>query len=382
MLFFRILTVCGLLVCLAVVVYGQLAGNPGTSQIGLQGGVSLETAAGQMIICGLRTAEPAGRDYLEVSNQIAEGIVGGVILYAKNILDAAQVRRLTGALRAIPAPYPLFIAVDQEGGTVQRLHADNGFENFPSQKEVAATMTLAEASVLYRRMADVLKEAGFSMNFAPVVDVDVFSNSPAIGAVRRSFSRLPQKVTAFARRALLAHQAAGVVPVIKHFPGHGSALGDTHWGFVDVSKTWQVVELLPFRELGAEGIAPAVMTAHVLLDRYDPVYPATLSERVITGLLRGELGYGGVVVTDDLQMGAIAFRYGLPETVRRAILAGNDILLFSGAFNPDAAISREVHRLILEAVRDGQIDAARIGASFRRILALKERFLGLGAIGR
>jgi len=170
------------------------------------------------------------------------------------------------------------------------------------------------------------------------------------------------------------HHDAGVLTCLKHFPGHGSSTGDTHQGFVDVTATWRRTELDPYRALLAAGLVDATMVAHVRNATLDPHYPASLSRPTITGLLREELGYHGVVVSDDLQMRAITNGWGLGEAIRLAVEAGTDILTFTNntdTFDPD--LGRRAHDALMQLVASKQISPERLAQSYRRISALKDR---------
>jgi len=204
-----------------------------------------------------------------------------------------------------------------------------------------------------------------------VVDVDVNPTNPIIGALDRSFSSDPAVVTAQGRAFLDGLHDAGVAGALKHFPGHGSSTGDTHLGWVDVTSTWTAMELQPFREIIATGHTDAVLVAHVFDSKLDPTYPASLSKAVITDLLRGELGFEGVVISDDLQMGAIRAAYGYETAVERAILAGTDVLTIANEqlYEPDI-VGRTIE-IVRSAVAAGRITESRIDASWTRIRRLK-----------
>lgn len=337
----------------------------------------LARMAGEMILVGFRGTALA--DDAPVLRALAEGKAGGVILFSRdgmdggprNIESPTQLRALIARIRRA-APGPVFVAVDQEGGKVQRLSSRNGFQDWPSAR--ALGQGDAEATYLSAlNMGGILAQAGFNLNFAPVVDLD-YPHSPAIGNVERAFHRRPHRVTVHARAFVQGLKEAGVVPVLKHFPGHGSARGDTHDGFVDVSATWSPDELEPYRVLLDEGFDGMIMVAHVALRQYGGDVPADLSPGVIDGLLRGELGWGGVVVTDDLQMGAVADAHSLEDTVLLAVNAGADILLFGNnlPLAYDELVAEHAHAALMRLVREGRIDPARIHASWRRIQAIKQ----------
>jgi beta-N-acetylhexosaminidase len=207
-----------------------------------------------------------------------------------------------------------------------------------------------------------------------VVDVNVNPYFPAIGVHGRSFSADPDIVTAHALQVIEAHHELKRLTTLKHFPGHGSSTEDSHLGITDVTNTWSEMELEPFANIIAAGKADVVMTAHIFNANLDPVYPATLSHATITGILREQLGWDGVVITDDMGMGAITQYYGFEEAVRLSIEAGADILAYAlqkPAFDPTipARAMAEIKRL----VEDGAISEARIDESYQRIMRLKAR---------
>ena len=223
-------------------------------------------------------------------------------------------------------------------------------------------------------MARSLAVLGINTNFAPVLDLNVNPSNPVIGKIGRSFSADPAVVTRHAGLFIRAFHDFGLLSAVKHFPGHGSSRDDSHEGFVDVSDTGSKKELEPFTALIREGLCDMVMTAHIYNRALDAEYPATLSASTIDGLLRTQLGFEGVVVTDDLMMKAITDHYGLESAIERAVLAGADILLFANnsySFEPD--ILRRAHATLRTLVLSGRISRTRIDQSWRRILGLKNR---------
>jgi beta-N-acetylhexosaminidase len=167
------------------------------------------------------------------------------------------------------------------------------------------------------------------------------------------------------------HQS-GIIPVIKHFPGHGSSLSDSHLGFTDVSQTWQPDELLPYFNLAGKPYVPAVMTGHVFLSELDEKYPATLSQRLLTDVLRNNIGFEGMIVSDDMNMGAISEQYGLEEAINQAIIAGVDLLIFSNnGKNYDPELLPKVYSILKKGVESGEIPTDRIHASYNRIMKVK-----------
>lgn len=337
----------------------------------------LDIMIGQMIMAGFRgyTVDP----YSPIMKDIRDRHLGGVILFdydveqgkrERNIQSPDQVLKLTTDLAAA-AEIPLLIAVDQEGGRVQRLKSDQGFHESPSAKALG----MLPNGVVYSEARDVgkaLLDVGFNLNFAPVADVDVNAESPAIGKIERSFSADPARVAECDRIFLDGMASQGIIGCLKHFPGHGSAGGDSHFGVTDVTDTWSEKELIPYELLIQNGSAEVIMTAHIFNAELDSDYPATLSHKVITGLLRDKLGFGGVVITDDMNMKAITSQYGQEEAIRLAIEAGADVLLFGNNLTYDPDVVKKAHATVRKLVDGGVIPRARINTSYSRIMRLKE----------
>ena len=340
---------------------------------------SLEDMAGQMILAGFRGLELS--EDAAIVRDVAQGRVGGVVFFdydvllkrpERNVQSPEQVRRLVSFLAA-RARTPLFVAVDQEGGRVQRLKARNGFRDFPSAADMGGWNDPSRVRAMGADMGRMLAGAGFNLDFAPCVDLNVNPQSPAIGALGRSFSADPRRVSADTKAFAQGLGSAGVLSCLKHFPGHGSAAGDSHLGFTDVTTTWDPSELAPYRTLIGQGAADMVMTAHVFNAALDPEYPASLSWRITTGLLRGDLGFTGVVVTDDLQMRAVTDKYSLEQTVRLALEAGADILLFGNNLAYDPDLPAKVQGIIVNMVNTGSVPEARVQESYARIMGLKKK---------
>jgi beta-N-acetylhexosaminidase len=286
---------------------------------------------------------------------IEAGKIGGVILFADNVRSPSQLRTLTAALARAGGSAPPFIAVDQEGGSIQRLNRRKGFQPLPSARTMGKK-PICEAYALYLRTAKELAAAHINVNFGPVVDLDINPKNPAIGLKARSYDRDPARVVAYAEAFVEAHRTAGVLTAAKHFPGHGSATRDPHIAVVSIADTWQQEEMTPFAALVAEGRVPMVMVGHLIHPRFsDGDRPTSLSRRAITGVLRQALGFKGLVVTDDLGMDAIGRRYEPAAAAEMAIRAGADVLIFA---NLPAQDSKGVDRII-ESVAGG-VAAGRI----------------------
>ena len=344
--------------------------------------LTLSEAVGQMLMFGFpgTEVEPAVAELLD------EVQPGGLILYdydvrsggaqPRNIVSPYQLRALTASLQD-HSDIPLLISVDAEGGLVNRLKQKYGFSVVvPSAAEQGAA-DAAETAEIAAALADQLQSMGINWNLAPVVDVDVNPDSPAIGALGRAFSDDPAEVAEHAAAFADAHRDRLVVPTLKHFPGHGSAADDTHLGVVDVTGSFERdVELAPYRMLFEQGYTGTVMTNHIVNRSLDPAaLPATLSAPVITGLLRSELGFDGVVVSDDMGMGAIVEQFTLEDAAVRAVSAGVDVVLIANqTHNDEAEIVLRVRDAILAAVERGEIPEERIYESAQRVLVLKQQF--------
>ena len=354
---------------------GACSGSSGEARL------PLEDAVGQMLLIGFPGAQ-LDEETVALLEDIAPG---GVILFdydlpsagarPRNITSPEQLRALIAELQA-QAKTAYFIAIDVEGGLINRLKPKYGFSiDLPSHQTLGAG-TAAGTRAAAAASAAELQELGINWNLAPVVDVNVFGESPAIGALERSFSADPDVVTAHAEAFADAHAAAGVIPAFKHFPGHGSAAGDTHLGVTDVTESYVADdELAPYRLLIEEGYGDVVMTAHIVNRDLDPSgRPATLSRAIVTGLLREELGFDGVILSDDMQMGAIVEQYSLERAAVEAIRAGVDVVLIAHQQSGDLNEIYRVKRAILEAVAEGAVSEDRIYESVERILSLKRRY--------
>jgi len=365
------------MICVTLAVFGMLmlpisstADEPKTG---------IETKAGQMLMIGFRGL--AVDNLSPIMQDIRKKNIGGVILFdydvpsgspVRNIKSPRQVKTLVADLQEA-ATIPLFIAIDQEGGKVCRLKEKFGFPPSVSAQYLGSLNSVETTKRYADATAETLASLGINLNFAPVVDLNVNPDNPVIGRLERSFSADPAVVTRHALTVIDSLHNHGVLSAIKHFPGHGSSLSDSHKGFVDITDTWSTEELKPFEDIVRSGRCDMVMTAHIFNGKLDPVWPATLSSRVTGGILRRDMGYAGVVVSDDMQMNAIRQHYGLETAIERAILAGVDILVFANnsVFEEDIA-SRAV-AIIEKLVREGKIPAGRIDESCARIMKLKEK---------
>ena len=340
----------------------------------------LDYDIGEILLVGFRGTEVDKKNHIR--RDIKDYHVGSVILFdydaptgsrGRNIKNSKQIKALCKQLRELSPT--LLIGIDQEGGRVSRLSTKYGFPYIMSAQRSAE---LGYDTVRYyaRKTAEMLSGLGINLNFAPVADINVNPDCPVIGKLERSFSTKPSVVTQCCTLWIDEQHAQGVACCLKHFPGHGSATGDTHKGLVDVSDTWQRGELTPYRKLCKMDNLDMVMTAHVINRQLDPSgLPASLSPK-ITSYLRDTLGFQGVIITDDLAMGAIVNEYTLEQTVRMALDAGADLLCLSnnGGYGYDPEIVPKVVKIIKKLVDDGTVSPERIHQSAERVRALKRRF--------
>lgn len=341
--------------------------------------VTLDVKIGQMLMVGFRGLTVDATS--PIVQDIRQRHLGGVVLFdydvqtaqfVRNIASPAQLKTLIAALQSFAAT-PLLVTMDQEGGEVSRLRETYGFPPTLSHQALGQQNDLKVTSEESGKMAHTLAEMGVNLNLAPVVDLNINPNSPAIGAHERSFSADPHIVTQQALSFIAAHHAQGVLCTLKHFPGHGSATQDTHKGFVDVTNTWSRPELEPYRAIITAKQADAIMTAHVFNATLDPTYPATLSKPTITGILRDELHYDGVVITDDMQMGAIRELYGFETAIQKTLEAGVDIIAIANNLIYEEDAAARTFATIKQLVTNGVISEARIDQSYQRIQQLKSK---------
>ncbi|MEY9952683.1 beta-N-acetylhexosaminidase [Leifsonia sp. EB34] len=300
--------------------------------------------------------------------------LGGVCVFGQNVESVAQLRALTDAIYA--ANPDAIVAIDEEGGDVTRLYYETG-SPYPGNAVLGRLGDVAYTEGIARRVGEELRAAGVNLDFAPDVDINSNADNPVIGV--RSFGSLPAVVAEQGAAWTRGLQSAGVAACAKHFPGHGDTAADSHLELPVVDLTPEELrerELQPFRAVIDAG-ARTVMTSHILLPRIDPDLPATFSRTIVEGLLRGELGFGGVVVTDALDMHGASGERGIPEAAVLALAAGCDLLCI-GTENTDAQLA-EIEDTIVTAVADGRVAGTRIAEAAGRVLALAEAVRADGA---
>lgn len=301
--------------------------------------------------------------------QIKNGL-GGVILFDKymhdktknkNIQTPQQLKKLTLSLQNI-SNTPLMICIDQEGGKVTRLKEEKGFVETPSAKTIAS-LSLSDAKTEYENLASQLQKLGINCNFAPLVDLGINKDSKIIYGLDRAYGKECDTVVKYAEIFMDALKKHQVISVLKHFPGHGSAKGDSHEGFVDITQTWNEIELSPYKALLHK--TNMIMSAHVYNAKLDEKYPSTLSYATNTKLLREQLAYDGVLVTDDLQMLAIKKHYTKEKAIELAINSGADMLMYCNQLGNDD--TNETIDMMEYLVQNGKISIDRIKEANLRI---------------
>lgn len=339
--------------------------------------VSLRHQIAQLLIMGFSGTRIDENS--PVKSWLSDLALGGVLLFdydlanqrqGKNLIDLQQIAQLTQQIKEFSL-YPPFIAIDYEGGAVDRL------AKIPGCPKTIRPVELAGASEEQIRevadqMAKTLKSSGFNLNFAPTLDLDLNQSEGIIGKLGRSFSADPVEVARIARIIVDCFSKQGITCCYKHFPGHGSALGDTHLGFVDVSSTFEQKELEPYSLLLKNQKPPVmIMTAHVINEHLDSSrLPATLSRPILTRLLREELGFKGVIISDDLQMQAIANHYPLDESIALTLNAGADMMIIANQLGDISAL--DVVDMIENLVETGRVSPLRIEEAWGRVARLKE----------
>lgn len=335
--------------------------------------MSLEEKVGQLFLVFFEgpSLSPGLRRMIE------EYHIGGIVLFSisGNVESPEQVARMIADAQSLastmPSGIPLFVAIDQEGGPVSRI--TEGVTYFPSQMALGATGSEELAREVARVRGRELMTLGINMVLAPVLDVNNNPDNPVIGL--RSFGSNPEWVARLGEAMLEGYEDEGILATVKHFPGHGDTGVDSHTALPTISHPREhldQIELAPFRQVITR--SPALMTAHLLVSALDPERPATISQVILTDLLRNEMGYQGLIVTDSLGMGALDRTVGTVEAAQLALRAGADVLAFGADFGATPAEQMAAYHRILDLVTQGEISEARIDESVRRILEAKQRY--------
>lgn len=329
--------------------------------------VSLDEKIGQMIITGFEGNSVNSFSFKKVLNKIKKGEISGVILFNKNIKDEETLINLNKKILSSSKITP-FIAVDNEGGRVQRYD----FVQHKSAKEISK-LAENEARKHYSNMAKYEKKLKINMNLAPCVDLALDEDS-IINKKERSYGKNSDIVSKYAKIFIEEHNKENIITSLKHFPGHGSVKVDTHLGFADATEVYKADEIKPYKNLRNYDKLNMVMVSHIFNSNFDNQYPASLSKKTIKGILKDEIGFKGVVVSDDYDMGAILNNYSLKETVVSAVNSGVNLMIFSGNLKrKNRNVSSKIHKIIKHEIKKGNIKQEDIDNSYIKIMALKSQ---------
>ena len=341
---------------------------------------SLEQLIGQLIIAGFRGPNAAADS--PIANFIKNYNLAGVIFYdedvkigglgTRNIQTPGQVKNLSNQLQSF-SKGDLLISIDQEGGGTNRLKSDYGFPETPSWNHMGLLDNDLMTQQFSQTIASTLNDCGINVNFAPVLDLD-YGDDTVIGQAKRANSHLPKTVIQHSRVFIQSLKENNIISCGKHFPGQGSAFGDTHKSSTDISDTWTVKDLIPFDELIKYGDLDMVMVSHTFDKKMDPNYPASLSHIIITDMLRNDLGFNGVVICDDPSMNAISDHYDLTESFELMLNAGIDLFCLGNNLNYDPDFIPKSVSSMCQLVKSGKITEDRIRQSIDRIESLKKKY--------
>jgi len=341
---------------------------------------SLNQLVGQLIIAGVRGTE--ANHHSDIVRHIHDFNLGGIILYdedleiggrgTRNIKSQNQIWELTQQLQSY-SDDGLLVAIDQEGGSVTRLKPDYGFPELSSWNHIGLLDNILMTEQFANSVSDSLKICGINLNLAPVLDLD-YGAETIIGKSNRALSSEPKKVIEHAEIFINALKKNNIISCGKHFPGQGSASGDTHEGVTDISETWNVADLFPYSELVQSGNLDMIMVAHIFNKKMDHKFPASLSKIIINNVLRKNLGFTGVVMCDDPSMKAISDNYNLEQTFELMLNAGIDLFCLGNNLSYDKNYISKSVLALCNLVKTNKISENRIYESINRVHALKDKF--------
>ncbi|MBH09083.1 MAG: glycoside hydrolase family 3 [Candidatus Marinimicrobia bacterium] len=334
---------------------------------------------GNLIIAGFRGSSISEGTLIQ--KWIHDYQLGGVILYdmdleykqlgTRNIQSAEQLKSLNNSLQSI-SKEPLFIAIDQEGGEVNRLNIKYGFPDFPSWKEIGKNNDINFTENYSKKLGELLNDLNINLNFAPVLDIDG-GKSSFIAKQGRALSSDILKITHHSRVFIEQLQNKGVICCGKHFPGQGSASADTHAGATDITNTWSEKELEPYNDLIKSKHLDAIIIAHTFHNNFDNEFPASMSRKTITDLLRVKMGFSGIVICDDPSMKAISAHYDLKTTLKHMLNAGVDMFILGNNLEYDPNLIPNAVHCLRELVSEGEISKNKIYESLNRIKSLRSK---------
>lgn len=328
--------------------------------------LSIQEKIGQMLMIGMDTNYITER----IKLMITQYKIGGIILYRKNFNTYQEMLALIRQLKELNQPnkIPLWIAIDQEGGRVNRMPKE--ILNLPAANKIATKGGLEEVEKANTVIGKILKQSGYHINFAPVLDIKRFKDKHAIGD--RCYGETKEEVASYGIVAMKKLQEEGILSVIKHFPGHGATKQDTHYFLPMIKEKIEILEkedIYPFRQAIRNG-AEAVLVGHLMIKNVTGIYPASLSKNFIGTYLRKKYKFNGLIIADDLKMRAIRFLYGEEFALRKAVEAGNDVVLFRFQKQEE----KQAIEKLIKRVEEGKIKEGRINRSLIRILKMKQKY--------
>lgn len=333
----------------------------------------LDDMIAQMIVIGFDGQKEGDKWVEQIAKDIKRGKVGGVIVYDKNIQSLAQLKKLTDHLKAQVTTLPLIVATEQEGGENSIFSSRKGFVEIPSQSDMARSKDIEESALLYKNIASELAKSGINVNFGPVLDLQTKVNFNEETKFKKSYSSYEEIVTMYATLFINGLKNANIVPVVKYFPTAGDNLWDGFAKEVDVTKSWRFEQLKPYYDLFTYEKLDAILISHVMNKEFDTEYPAVLSSKIIQTLLRDKMHFEGVVFADNLRSGSLSNSFDFKQRVIRSVNAGADILVFSNYFADNASMPFTVQKILIDAVKSGEIKQERIELSYERIVKFKNK---------
>lgn len=360
------------LICLIKIIFFSPSSDV-VKEVSNNEGVSIDKKISQMLVLGYSDED----SFLRVLNYAREGNISGVIFYARNIKSRSSISSLISLLNSGAGKVPLFIMLDQEGGRVSRISDKNGFKFYPSAEKVSSSLSEKEAYELYFDMAKSLKSVGFNFNLAPCVDLKI-SEKSFIGGNNRTYGNNPSKVSNYAISFIKAHNDNNVITTLKHFPGLGNAVDDTHKGLPDITNTWTQKEIMPYSKILHEFPVEPVMIGHVYNRKIDADNVASISVKTID-ILKKDLGHSGLVIMDAPDMSALE-DFSIEKIIISAINAGVDIFIFPNhqysANDARLFMTPHVfHNIVKKALQNGEITEEQLDCSYNKIINIKRKYL-------
>lgn len=327
--------------------------------------LTLEEKIGQLFMVGIKDDKE-----FKIEKLIKENKIGGVILYSRNYNNYEEMVKLVNKIKNTNKNnnIPIFISIDQEGGRVNRMPDD--ILNIRSATKIARTENIEIAKSSGKVMANMLKQTGISMNFAPTLDIRRFEENHPIGD--RCYGKNKEEVSKYGIEVMKQMQEEGVIPVIKHFPGHGLTQKDSHFKIPIIEQKINELEkndMVPFENAIMQG-ADAIMVGHLIIKDVDKKYPASLSKKVIEKYLIEKYNFKGIIITDDLKMMAIQLYYNMKKAVIKAIEAGNDIIMIGLPYSQ----VKTIIKYITKEVKNGKISIEKIDKSVQKIIDMKQKY--------